>query len=474
MGNNIRLILKNGMYTLSSNLISFVVNALIVLIIPKLIGVSEYGYFQLYVLLATYALYFHFGWCDGIYLRYVGKDYKELDKKLLSSQFKGLALLTCIVSILLLIFIHFFVFDSEKIWIYSMATIVILFVTPKIFTSVVMQMTNNLKHYSEIVLIEKIVYSIVLSIMLLAGIRDFRLLILSDVLGKIAALFLGMHFCKDIIFTKIDKNSFREYFKESLINIKVGLFLLISNIASILITGIVQLSVESKWSIATFSKVSLTFNMSKMLLVVITALSIVLVPMLKHLDKNQLSYMYKNIRSLLMFVLGMLLLFYYPLKIVLSYWLPEYSDSIKYMALLFPMCLFESKTSLLLNTYLKAMRGERILCLVNVLTVLLSGFTAYITVFIFANLTLTIVAIPYLLMFRCLILECYIGKKLNLRLMKTAFFEVILATSFIYFNWNIDSLIATLLYLITYLLYLFFVRKELMESVKTIRNRWNL
>lgn len=470
MNKEIKKLSKNTVYTFSSNITSFIINALVVLIIPKMIGISEYGYFQLYLLLATYALYFHFGWCDGIYLINVGRDYNQLDREMLSSQFVGIVMMSAAVSMIMLVCVFLFCRDANKLWVYLAAIMVVFLVTPKTYTSVVMQMTNRMKNYSQIVLIEKAVYAVVLLAMLLAGVRDFRLLILSDCIGKLSALGLGCFFCRDIIKTKITAGHIEKYVKEAALNIKVGIFLLISNLASLLITGIVQFCIEHKWDIETFSKVSLTFSMSKMLMVAITAMSIVLVPMLKHMNNKQLSNMYKGIRSVLMILLGGMLVFYYPIKLILLRWLPQYSESIHYMALLFPMCLFESKTQLLLNTYLKALREERKLCLVNFITVILSAMAAYISVFRMKSLNLAILLIPYLLAFRCLLLEYYIGKKLNISLLRESLIEVALATVFIVVSWKIDSVFSMLIYAVVYLAYLAYAKDKIKYIAVVIRH----
>ena len=86
---NIRVkdIIKNFSYTVSSNLVVLAVSSLIVLIIPKYIGIIEYGYWQIYVFYSSYVGFLHFGWSDGIYLRYGGAKYSELNKKLFFSQF---------------------------------------------------------------------------------------------------------------------------------------------------------------------------------------------------------------------------------------------------------------------------------------------------------------------------------------------------------------------------------------------------
>lgn len=462
MNNKFKQVLRNGTYTFSSNAVSFIINAFIVLIIPKMIGVSEYGYFQLYILLANYALYFHFGWCDGIYLRYVGSNYNELDKKMMSAQFWGIVRLSSCLFIVLLILTGLFFQDSNAIWVYSIACAVVFLVTPKTYTSVVMQMTNRMKNYSQIILFEKVTYVVILAIMLALGVRDYKILILSDVAGKFAALVTGVYHCRNIITVKPEVK-IEYYLNETKKNISVGLFLLVSNLAGLLITGIVQFLIESKWSIEAFSKVSLTFNMSKMLMVVITAMSTVLIPALKHMNQDRLSQLYRSLRSVLMRGLGFMLAFYYPVRVVLSLWLPQYTDSLTYMALLFPMCLFESKTQLLINTYMKAMREERWLCLVNIITVGLSAAVSVITVLFMESLNLAILSIPYLLAFRCFVLEMHIGYKLHLKLLKNALLEIGLATAFITVSWFINSWLACILYLLFFVVYILFSKDDILN-----------
>jgi O-antigen/teichoic acid export membrane protein len=43
-----RNLVKNFSYTFSSNLIGLIISSLVVFIMPKLVGVEEYGYYQLF------------------------------------------------------------------------------------------------------------------------------------------------------------------------------------------------------------------------------------------------------------------------------------------------------------------------------------------------------------------------------------------------------------------------------------------
>lgn len=461
--------IKNMAYTLSSNFISFGVNALIVLLIPKLIGVREYGYFQLYTLLAAYSLYCHFGWCDGIYLRNVGKKREELDKESLSAQYKGVWLMSSVLWVFISLGAVLFTGDSEKLWVYLAAAAAVLLASPKIYSTVLCQALSCMKHYSAVIIAERAVYALILAAMLIAGVRDFRLLILGDIIGKISAVAVGAYYCRDILSVKSSPDRLKEYFRDSCINIGTGVFLLVSNISSVLITGIVQLAAESRWSIETFSKVSLTFNLSKLLLVAVNAAGAVLIPVLKNTDEKRLGELYGHIRSLLMAVLGFMLAFYVPLRAVMLIWLPQYKESLDYMALLFPMCLFESKTSLLLNTYLKALRREKVLCAVNTAVVAVSAAVSWVLVFAVGSLDAAVTAIPCLLALRAALLELAVSRQLKIKTARSTVTELFLAAAFMLLSRCIGSWLSVVLYLCVFGVYVFLDRKNLAAAVASFK-----
>ena len=75
------------LYSLGTNALSFLISALTTFVVPKLLGATNYGYWQLYLFYVSYIGIFHFGWNDGIYLRYGGSNYNDLDKDSLYEQF---------------------------------------------------------------------------------------------------------------------------------------------------------------------------------------------------------------------------------------------------------------------------------------------------------------------------------------------------------------------------------------------------
>ena len=80
-------LIKNLSYSVVANGTNTLVSLILVLFVPKILGVKEYSYWQLYLFYASYVGFFHFGWADGVYLKFGGKKYEELDKGYFHSQF---------------------------------------------------------------------------------------------------------------------------------------------------------------------------------------------------------------------------------------------------------------------------------------------------------------------------------------------------------------------------------------------------
>ena len=100
---NFKTIVKNFSATVTANVVSFLISAIVVLVIPKIIGVKEYSYWQLYIFYSGYAAFASLGWQDGIYLKYGGCFYDELDKRKLSTQKIYMTVSTAIILFLLMV-----------------------------------------------------------------------------------------------------------------------------------------------------------------------------------------------------------------------------------------------------------------------------------------------------------------------------------------------------------------------------------
>jgi len=166
-------------------------------------------------------------------------------------------------------------------------------------------------------------------------------MVVADLIGKSISLVYATYCCSDIVFHKL--SGFYFSFREAIENINVGIKLMFANIASMLIIGVVRFGIERSWDIATFGKVSLTLSISNFMMIFINAVGIIVFPILRRTDEQKLPVIYETMRNLLMVILLGALLVYYPFKLGLLAWLPKYADSVMFMALMFPICVYEGK-----------------------------------------------------------------------------------------------------------------------------------
>ena len=310
MSGGFKKIIANFSYVVLSNLLTVIVSSLVVLILPKIMGVEEYGYWQLYIFYLSYAGFVHLGWVDGIYLRYGGLEYDDLDKEKFFSQFLMLLIYLTGIGILFLLGISVF-----TLLVYTM-----LVTNLRFLFVYVLQMTNRLKESSYVVSGDRLLYLLLLLVFIFVGFRDFKIMVYADLIGRVVSLFYAMYLCRDMALRPL--NQFKLDIRETVRNIAVGINLMLSNVASMLIIGTVRMGIQKVWNIATFGKVSLTLSISNLLMTFINAIGLVIFPILKRTDESKLPKIYNQLRNVLMVVMFGVLLLYYPLKIALDSCLP--------------------------------------------------------------------------------------------------------------------------------------------------------
>ncbi len=464
---DIAKIIRNISYSLVGNLVSVLGSILMILIVPKYISVGDYGAWQLFLFYFSYVGFFHFGWEDGIYLRYAGQKYEELDHKLISGQVLGIVILQLILALLLITYSSIWIEDITKKVILYFVAIAMIFTNFNNLCSFILQITARISLYARMISVEKIVLLFTALIALIMGFQDYNALLIGKIISLISVSIIGYWGIKPLLVKNVD--SIGSILKEASINIKVGSKLMLANIASMLILGIIRYGISEGWDLVTFGKISLTLSISNFLMIFITALGVVFFPILKQVDDNKLAEIYLLVRKALSVIFLGFLLAYYPLYIILDFWLPKYSDSLIYVAILFPICFFESKVTLLVNTYFKSMRKENLMLKVNIIAVLFSLILTFMSVLVFHNLTLVVLSIVLAFAFRCLLAEYFLSKILNVEVIKQVVVELLIISMFMSLSWNVISSYAFIIYSIIYLLYIYSNRFDIFHFIKLIK-----
>lgn len=422
--------LKNIAYSFSANVISLCISIFMVMFVPKFLSVDDYGLWQLFLFYFSYLGFLHFGWEDGIYLRYAGKRFEELDRKTFAGQFYSIVALQIALALLITVLSPVIVTNPVKKTALLCAVWLAPFVNFNNLCNFIMQITNRIRDYAKFLLTERIVFFLgVVFFLLVLHQNTFRYMYYAKVFSMAGITLVGIYLCRSLLQPHF--YPLKQVVGEAEENLRVGIKLLGANIAGLLIIGIVRYGISMGWDVATFGKVSLTLGISNFLMVFISSVSIVFFPIIKRMDEGKRAGAYKTIRSSLDILLFAALIGYYPMKCILAWWLPKYADSLIYMSVLFPVCVFESKVTLLINTYLKSMRREFLMLEINTVSVVFSLIVTIVTVGIWHNLDAAVFSIVLAYAFRCMLAEYHVTKILGLDLKMDMLEDLLMCSIFI-------------------------------------------
>lgn len=459
---------KNIVLSVLVQIISLSVSFLLNIIVPKYISEYQYSYWQIYILYSSYVGVLHFGLLDGILLRYSQYDYDNIDKSKIRSQFQVLLFSITLIAVLLILFTNTY-FD-ETVTKEILILLAVSIISKNIFTynSYTFQITNRIKQYALMTLIQRVSYGVLVVCLLLFGVQGFMYFCIADLAGDFLGIIASSFFNKGMYFGK--SLSIKETLSEWNLNIRAGISLMVANWSSFLLIGSAKMFIQAHWNELVFGKVSFSISVSNLFLSFISAVSIVLFPSLKRLDEKELPGLYVGIRNSISPLLIFSLVAYFPGSIFLKYYLPSYSESVEYLGILLPIIIYSSKVNLLTNNYFKAYRKEVYLLIINVVSILLAMF-----LFIFSTQTLNsvraiLLCVVLSCMFNSIVSECVISKFIGIDITKQYIIESVMTLGFIFSTQLFTQLHACLIYGLLLTWYFYVNRNSIMQVI----NKFNI
>lgn len=448
---------KNLAYALGAEGLQLLQSVLMSLIIPKILGVEQFGFWQLFIFYTSYGGFFHLGLIDGIYLKTGGKHASEVNFSSIAAQLK--ILFVWLVCILVPIAIWgLFNDDPNRRLVIASSCVYIIFSNVLGFHSYLLQCINDIKSYSLGRFIDMACFICGLIILLIGRIDFFFPYVIVYFITKIVSLVYYGFRLKPLwrnITTRINK----DIFAEAIDNIKIGVNLLASNIASMLVLGIGRWMVDKEWGIESFSKISFSLIFVNFFLMFIQQASMVLFPDLRRRSDTQVESIYERMKKAIQCIIPVVLLAYLPFVVLIEFWLPKYSDSILYLIYLLPLCCFDTKMQLIYNTMFKVKRMERKLLLCNVLSLMASTIFILAAIYLFESTTCVVIAMFAAIMFRCILAEFMIERQLALpksSMLRDILPELVVITVFITVLNIFSSYIGWAVYTAFVILYIIF------------------
>lgn len=423
-------IASNVCYAFASQAISFAASFVMSLIVPKVLGVTEYAHWQLFLFYAGYVAVTMFGIGDGVYLRLGGKRFSEIDGGAYKTEMLVVCFSqVCIAAVVWLVSLTVQLdgglrFVLNSLLVYALIQNFYGIIAP------VFQAVNLTRIYSVSSAMSKLVFLILVLLVVVSGSTQYEPLVISYIIGSAFSLVYCIA-CARSLFSarRAPISSVLSSIAEDLRN---GFKVMVAYYASTLIVGVARQIVVMKWGLEAFGQMSFAFSMVSFALLFIGQLSLVLFPVLRRLDLDHLSVFYIKIRNLLFIVSPLAYLVYLPASFVLGIWLPAYADSFRYLGILMPLLVFDGKMSMLCSTYFKVYNDTKQLLQFNVAALAVSLLLSLLGAYVLDNIDFVVCGLLVAIMLRSIISERYLAtRRLHLGYLRMSLFECLTAVGFV-------------------------------------------
>ena len=465
---NAHSIVRKLGHAVGSNMLALGVSLAVTLLLPKLIGITDYSFWQLYIFYMGYVGVLQFGWSDGIYLRFGGASYASLDRPLLFSQFWSLVASQLTLTLAGAAIIVGISPERSRLIVGLAVAASVTILASRQFCSLLLQATGRIAEYARVLATESIAFLVLASLAWLTGFRDLASLIGCDLVAKTISMTVGIWSCRDVV---LGRHRFHPSWTEVSTNIGAGISLMVANVAGLLCIGIIRFGVERSWSVVEFGLISLGLSASSLMMVFFNSVGIVAFPALRRMPIDSRTRIFMKIRNIYVAVAFASLLLYLPIRSALTLWLPAYQRSFAFLAILLPMIVFEGRTVFLTNAYLKTLRRERLILLSNLVSLALSVFLAFVSILWLHRLEFAVLSILVVFVTRGILSEAMLGRLLGLRLTRFQVEEACLAALFSGASWFLGGWRGTLFYAIGLIAVLVHRRSALSGSLRWLRGR---
>jgi O-antigen/teichoic acid export membrane protein len=154
---------RNLFVVVFGRIVSLLSGVAVGFILPKILSITDYGFYKVFTLYAVYTSLLHFGFVDGILLKLSGKEYRELDTQRMRMLTRFFVFLELFISIAVLC-VGGIVASGEYLFIVIMLANNMVFVNITTYYQFVSQAVQRFGEYSA----KNIVVSIVKVLFVLA------------------------------------------------------------------------------------------------------------------------------------------------------------------------------------------------------------------------------------------------------------------------------------------------------------------
>lgn len=447
--------------------VSLALSVIQTLLVPKFLGVEQYGYWQLYIFYVSYVGFFHLGLSSGVYLTTGGQTREEMDEASIKSQMLFGAFYETIMAVVIVVFSTFLQTGPERAFVIVMTAIYLVLQNMATFMMNELQCMNETKKSSYSTIIERLAFLVPLLVFLVRRVDSFYPYVFAYTTSTLVQLAYCAWNLRD--FWGVHWLGMRHAAKLGWASIKIGFPMMLANIMSMLIIGIGRFFIDARWGIETFGRLSLALSLVSFFLAFVSQASMVLFPSLRQADKSEVRGFYQAARDAMGLLFPSIYVLYFPLTWVLSLWLPAYADTFVYLIFLVPICVFDSKYNITGVTYYNVLRRERTMLAVNAVAAGVSLVLTLVAVYLVGSVFAVIACMTAVIVVRSVWSERYMNGLLGVKASRIGYMELGLTVEFMVVAYLLPAALAFCLYAATYAGFLGMFWRELTGTVRKLR-----
>lgn len=399
------------------------------LVVPKYMGTTQYGYWQIYYFYLNYINFVTLGYNDGLVLKYGGKKKEDIPIERIRSANALMCLLSICVAVIGSVVVNIIdiSYDVKYIYImlfFSMPFVCIFNIVLSFFLAI-----NHQEIYNKVNFISRFLTTVGYCVLLFAGIIGYKHMINVDfgirVIIGIFCVFIGSYFIKG------KKSNWKIGLQEVKENCGNGIFVTAGALLASFMPMAGRVVLENSATIEEYAVFSFALSVLALIVTFTNAAGVVFFPILKNLREDQLIGYYEKIEKIYDYLIAVALGMYIPAVLIIRYYLFDYSSVLEYIYLIFALCIPLGKMQMLITPYMKAFRMEKqyfVTNLLGALAVLLGTSFAYRR-----SSSIYMVALVTLLIFMLwnLLIELYLKCRLEISEKRNVMIEVSLMLVFV-------------------------------------------
>ena len=462
-----KVVVSNGLKLLAGILTGF--------LLPKIIGVTDYGYYKIFTLYSTYLGLFGFGFIDGIYLKYGGKSYDELD----SGKFRFFTrfFVLCELSAAIIVaVISLFALKGEYSFIFFWLSFMLLAFNLCTYYQFISQITRRFNELSIINSIHSLSTVAFLVILWIIHKKEENLLTyksftIYSVVVNFVLLFIYLIIYRKITFGKATSVSIKE-----LANVcKVGIPLMVANLCSSLILSIDRQFVSFLFDTDTYAVYAFAYSMLTLITTALSSISTVIYPTMKRINTDTLNQKYGRILSALLILVFACLLVYFPLCWFVGVYLPKYTGSLVIFRIILPGLALSSCITIIMHNFYKTNGLNFQFFIKSIIVLGLSVAANFIAFNLFkTTISISVASIIVSLIWFMVIEEYFIRVFKVKNYLNYAYMAIMMASFYLITILNIWWL-SMILYLISFFIftYLFYFKRINRIIIKLVNRKKN-